>query len=157
VKGIVRAGQVVFLLLAAWAIGWRRLGRDDPRRMLHYGIVLCGMMLLNQRTWNHHAAVLLLAYAAAWAAIRQAHQAQRAWKAALGLLVAGWLVQLAGANGVFDLIGILVGAAKTASQRWADVADAYGPTFLHFCLLLAALIVLARALRRSPPAAAPAE
>ena len=149
VKWIIRACQVVVVGLMAWAIGWRKLPRDDGRRLLHYGLVALGMLLLNQRTWDHHAAVLLIASVGVWRAIAhgRAPSRRRAW--ALGMmLAAGLLVWLTGTD-LFVLLARAAGLGKEAGGHWADVFDAYGPTFLYFVLLLAAAAALAAGLKGS--------
>ena len=69
VRWIVRAAQVAVVGLMAWAIGWRKLDRDDPRRMVHWSLVVLAMLILNQRTWDHHAAVLLIPAMGIWWAV----------------------------------------------------------------------------------------
>jgi len=149
VKWLIRLAQVVVLGLAAWAIGLRKLPRDDGRRALHYGLIVCGMMLLNQRTWDHHAGVLLIANVAAWYAIGFARIGRRARVAAFGLMALVWpLVWLVG-SGTFKLAAQMLGHGRDAGEIWADYADAYGPTFLSFVALFAACVVLSAALRTS--------
>ena len=152
VKLLVRAAQAVVVALAAWAIGWRRLPRRDGRRCLHYGIILLGMMLLNQRTWDHHAAVLLPAYVAVWHAIVLGRPGRGARRWAMGLmLAAGGLVWLTRTD-MFKALGVLSGRGKDVGAYWGDLCLAYGSVFYHFVLVFAALVVMAVALRtRSLP------
>jgi len=147
-RWLLRAGQLAVVLLGAWAIGLRKLPRRDGRRALHYGIVLLRMMLLNQRTWHHHAVVLLPAGVAVWQAVAYARISLRARAWALGLTVAAGVVNLLGREDLFRVIAKLTGHGKDAAERWTDVAKAYGPTFYLFVLLLAAAAVLAAATRR---------
>lgn len=154
-RWLLRAGQVAVVALMAWAIGWRRLPRDDGRRALHYALVLLGMMLLNQRTWTHHAAVLLPAGVAVWQAVAfgRFSRRRRAWALAL-VLAAGpciWLLR----GELFAGIARVLGRSDLAAERWANVAKACGPTFLYFALLFAAAVLLAAALRRAADPYAP--
>jgi len=160
VKWLVRAGQVLIVAAIAWGIGWRKLPRTDGRRMLHYGLVAMGMLLLNQRTWHHHATVMLLASVAVWQAIayglmRRTVRACCLW-ATIGVGVITWIT----ASDAFKLYARLTGDAdaygnftigrKTLrfGELWADLADAYGPQFWVFLITLIVAVVLARALRR---------
>jgi len=154
-KGVLRVGQVAIVALMAWAIGPRRLGRDDGRRMLHYGLVVLGMMLLNQRTWDHHAGLIVLAAlgAAHAVAFGRVSRAARAWS--LGLLAAGgatiWLCR----NDVVRGVARLAGQSSDTGRHWADVLAAYGPTFWAFVMLLASCVVLSVALRKAADPFAP--
>ncbi len=82
VQWITRAAQMAIVGLMACAIGWRLLPRDDARRGLQYGMVVLGMLLLNQRTWEEHAAVLLVATIPIWLAIGfgRMGRAARKWR-----------------------------------------------------------------------------
>ena len=148
VKLLIKLAQVAIVAVMAWAIGWRKLPRDDGRRALHYGLVAAGMMLLNQRTWDHHAGLMLLASMAAWQAIAHGRLSRRRRIAALTLvLLAGLAVWLTG-TGPVELAGKLTGMSGDEAEYLADVVDAYGPAFYHFLLMLIALAVLAAGLRR---------
>ncbi len=153
-KWIVRAGQVAFLAVCGWAVGWRKLARDDGRRGLHFAMVLLGMMLLNQRTWDHHGAVMILAGVGIWQAIAFGRIPSRRRKIAFAIvMLAGPLVWLGGTD-VPELAAKLAGKAdKTVmggmktGEYWADLVKAYGPTFYFHVLLLSATLVLARSLK----------
>lgn len=147
VKVITRIAQLVLVGLMAWAIGWRKLPRDDGRRALHYGLVVLAMMLLNQRTWDHHATVLLIADVAIWYGIAFGRISPGARKWALGLAAAaGPLVLLTGTDFSKAVARLFVkGSAKHAS----DIFNAYGPVFLHFLLMFIAGVVLLAALRKA--------
>jgi len=145
-KWVVRAFQAVIVLLGAWAIGWRRLGRDDGRRALHYGLVAVGMMLLNQRTWDHHATVMLVLAVPAWYSIAYGRVgAARAW--ALGLTLAAGACLWLSSNGVFEAAAWLAGRGSKVGSAWADVGLAYGPVFYYFLLMFAAGVILVVSLR----------
>jgi len=148
VKWMIRGVQLLVVAAMAWAIGWRKLPRDDGRRALHYGLVLTGMMLLNQRTWNHHAAVLLPAYVAAWHALGYGRMNRLPRLTAFALLMlAGPLLWMSG-NAMVKVVAALSGHAMRKGAHWADYVKAYGPTFYHFLLLLMVLVILSAALRR---------
>ena len=148
-KGLLRAGQLAIAALLAWAIGWRKLRRDDGRRALHYALVLLAMMLLNQRTWQHHAAVLLPAGVAIWQGIAFGRVSRRARAWALGLVAASgafiWVVR----GGLFTGLARLMGRTEPVAETWSDVAKAYGPIFCYFALLFAAAVILSVSLRRA--------
>jgi hypothetical protein len=148
-KLIVRILQLALLAGAAWAIGWRKLPRDDARRMLHYALVLLGMMLLNQRTWGHHAAVLLIANFGIWQAIASGNISPPARRWALGLAIAAGACMWLNAGGAWVALAWLAGRSVEVGKAWADRLDAYGPTFYYFLLLFIAATILAGALRRS--------
>lgn len=148
-KMILRLGQAALVGLVAWAIGWRRLPRDDGRRALHYALVLLAMLLLNQRTWDHHAAVLLPAAVAIWQGIAFGRMSRRARAWALGLVLAAALPGFLLSTEVFRVAAWLAGLGHAAGDHWADLAKAYGTTFYYFVPMLAAGVVLAAALRKS--------
>jgi hypothetical protein len=152
VKIITRLCQTAVVALAAAAVGWRRLPRDDGRRGLHYALVVIGMLLLNQRTWDHHAAILLVAAVPLWYGICMGRMSRRARAWALGLMGAGgalfWLSRMES----LKMIGRLLGRTGDQVKAFADVAEAYGPLCLYLLLLLAAAAILLVALRRSQPA-----
>lgn len=149
-KIVVRIGQTLIVLLMAWAIGWRRLPRDDGRRSLHYALVLAAILLLNQRTWDHHAAILLIADLAVWYAIAFARVSRRARLASLAMMAAALLAFAA--VPAATLAARLAGHAKQA-DAWANALDAYGPMFLHFLLVFLSAVVLSVSARKAgePP------
>lgn len=168
-RTLVRLLQVAIVGLAAWVIGWRKLPRDDGRRALHFALVVIAMLLLNQRTWDHHAGILLVADMAIWYTIAFGRVSPKARAWALGLmLAAGPMVWLTG-TGMFKLLAWILGRAGqiVTSQAtvwntrivtnkpvlladlWADLAKAYGPTFVHFVLLLVAVAILGVSIRKS--------
>ncbi len=136
--------RVGILALMAWAIGWRKLPRDDARRGLHYGLIVTAMLILNQRTWDHHAVILLVAYAAAWYAL------------AYGGFSRGCRIGCLAGVTVAALIGWVMGkslftalAGREAGKALAKVVEAWGPTFAHFVIMLLVTAVLLIALRRT--------
>ena len=160
VKWIIRIGQVLIVAFVAWAIGWRKLPRDDGRRALHYGLITLAMMLLNQRTWHHHATVILIATVAIWQAIayglmRRTMRACCLW-AAIGVSAITWLTAsdiykfYATITGDGEAFGTFTLGRKTFrfGELWADLSDAYGPQFWCFLMLLIVAGVLSRTLRR---------
>ena len=155
VKGIVRLGQLAIVALIAWAIGWRKLPRDDGRRALHYGLVTLGILLLNQRTWDHHAAILIPAAVAAWYAIAFGRFGRRTRLVALVLMLgAGPLVWFNGTT-LFKQAARLAGHSSKVGDHWANVAEAYGPGFAFFVVLFVVLVTVTVALKQSPDPYAP--
>jgi hypothetical protein len=151
VKMLLRSLQVAVVAAIAWAIGWRRLPRDDGRRMLHYGMITLGMMLLNQRTWMHHATVVLVVVIAIWQAIAfgRMRRARRRWALAL-MFPAGALLWLS-ASDLYTALARLLGRDTDVGKLWADYVDAYGPTFWYFMILLIISILLSRSVRNTQP------
>ncbi len=172
VKMIVRLCQLAVVGLAAWAIGWRKLTRDDGRRSLHYALVLLAILLLNQRTWDHHAAMLLISGVAIWYAIAYGRFSRRVRGWAIVLMVAaGPMIWMSGKD-TFMLAGrimgqynlrvgpeetftvwgrqVTLGEDKSARlpEIWHDLSEAYGVTFLSFVLMFAACVVLLVAIRK---------
>jgi hypothetical protein len=150
-KMVIRIGQVAIVGLIAWAVGWTKLPRTDGRRMLHYGLVALGMMILNQRTWMHHATVTFLASLAIWQGIAFGHITARARQWAMGLMVAAGFFVWFNASDLYEVIARAAGYSGVDGEHWADVADAYGPTLVFFLLMFAASVVLCAALRKSDP------
>ncbi|MHC4982263.1 MAG: glycosyltransferase family 87 protein [Planctomycetota bacterium] len=148
VKMIVRALLLAIVVIIAAAIGFRKLPRDDGRRAIHFGLVLLGMMLLNQRTWDHHAAVLLVATMAAWHAVVYGKVSKRVRAWALGLMVAAFCCIMLKSADLMLLAARIVGQPERVGKDWGDLVEALGPTFYYFVLMFAALAVLAFALRR---------
>ncbi len=148
-KMVVRGVQLLLVALGAWAIGWRKLPRDDGRRALHYGLVVTGMMLLNQRTWDHHATVLLVATVAIWYAVARGRisRAARAW--AIGLMLVAAACLWLSSNGVFVMAALLARRTVKVGVEWADVEMAYGPVFFYFLMLFATGVILLVVMRRS--------
>jgi len=149
VRLLIRCFQAAIVGLGFWAIGWRKLPRDDGRRALHYALVVTAMLLLNQRTWEHHAAILLIADVALWQGIAfgRVSRAARAWS--LGLVLGAGAVFWAAQSGLVEGVGRLLGRSDEQAETLADVVKAYGPGFYHFVLLFAAAVVLAVALRKT--------
>ncbi|MFP3938276.1 MAG: hypothetical protein ACLFVW_08030, partial [Phycisphaerae bacterium] len=147
-RWIVRVVQVAIVLAAAGAIGLRKLPRDDGRRGLHYAIVLTAMMLLNQRTWDHHAAVMLPGAVALWYAVAYGRVGTVARKRALMfILVAMSLVWTTGKE-AFVLAAKLFGRNGETGELWHDLSQAWGLTFYHFVLIFIAAVLLAVRLKR---------
>ena len=152
-KRLLQLLQAIVVLVSFWAIGLPRLPRDDGRRGLHYGLVVAMIMLLNQRTWDHHAAPLILAYFAiayaAWCA-----NATRQWRCGIGytLLAASVLTLITGDDPMKLLF----------DEAGSDRAAAYGTTFWHFLVVWVLCVIAAKKLRDrldpyAPTATAPGE
>ena len=135
-RPVLLVAKICILGLFAWAIAWRKLPRDDGRRGLHYGLIAVGMLVLNQRSWDHHAAVLLLAALPLWYALAYGRFGRRRRVGCLaGIIAAGALA--------WGMSGSLIPA------RLADEIDAYGPTFFHFVIVLVLCVVLLRTLAKA--------
>lgn len=131
--------QSLLLIISGWAIGWRRMNRDDPRRMLHFGVISALMLLLSQRTWDHHAVHLMIAHFAAIYAIFCSRLDQRTRTRCGWVFVAG-LLWLMGTSG--DLLRGLFG------RDGMDRLDAWGSSFWHFVVMWMLCLILTAKLRR---------
>ena len=142
-RAVLTALRAAMVAVMAWAIGWRRLPRDDGRRALHFGLIVTAMLILNQRTWDHHATVLLPALVAGWYALAYGRFSRRVRIGCLvGALVAGvgsWLM----GKSLFTAIW------GDDGEEIANVVEAWGPTFACFAIIFVVLIVLLIALRKT--------
>ncbi len=152
VRWIIRGVQAAMVLAMAWAVGWRKRARDDGRRGLDAAMVLTAMMLLNQRTWDHHAAVLLPAMLACWYAVAFGRFASRRLRGlTLGMLLLAGVVLWASAGEAVVALGEATGMTEPQAERFRGVVDAHGPRCLSFLLVWTTAVVLARATRHSDP------
>jgi len=150
-KLLVRGAQLAVLALGGWVIGWRRLPRGDGRRLLHYGIVVSAMLLLNQRTWGHHAAVTLIATVAIWEGIAFGRIAPPVRFSALMLTLASGAILWASTSGCVEFVAKTFGSTKDDAAAFADLVKAYGPMFYHLLMLLGISVMLSVALRKCEP------
>ncbi|MCD4824776.1 MAG: DUF2029 domain-containing protein [Phycisphaerae bacterium] len=142
VKRIIQTGQFIIVAMMAWAIGWRKLPRDDGRRALHYAMIISAILILNQRTWDHHAATMLPAYLAIWYAIAFGRISRGARIAALCMILLSALLLWGGAGDLLVTIGLAGGMDKPAAKDFADIATAYSPKFFSFLLTFATAVLL---------------
>jgi alpha-1,2-mannosyltransferase len=137
--GLPAAWALVKLLTAGFALAVIVLcrcpvrGATDSRQGWRFaaecGFICLGMLLFSERTWKHHAVVLLLPLAALTYAVVRVELPRRVRNFALGALVT-CLVLTAGP-------GLLVGRAN-------DLAMVYGTHTIAFALLaLAVGLILA--------------
>ncbi len=148
-KMVLRVCQLVIVAAMAWAIGGRQLPRHDGRRGLHYALVLLGMMLLNQRTWDHHAAVLVLAGVAIWYAIAFGRFSLPVRATALAMMLAPRVLAWCQAGDTYTFIAAVMGKSRNVGKEWGDWAEAYGPTFFYFLLLFIPAVIMSVAMRKS--------
>ena len=149
VKRIVQIAQAIILLAMGWAIGWRKLPCDDGRRGLHYAMVLTGMLILNQRTWDHHAAILLPGYLAVWYAIAFGRMPRIARNITMIMMILAGLLLWFSAGDLLVAYGKMAGLARKEAKDFADVITAYGPKFFSFLLTFFSAAVLALAMKSS--------
>ncbi len=147
---VIRVAQLAIVALGLWGIGWRSLARDDGRRGLHYGLIVAGMMLLNQRTWDHHATVMLVAGAGVWYALAAGNVGPRARAWAFWLMIVAGVTNWLNRGDFFKGAAVGLGYSKDVGEHWGNLYDAYGPVCVHFLLVFAATLILSVALRKSP-------
>ena len=148
-KRIVQIAQAIILLAMGWAIGLRKLPRNDGRRGLHSAMVLTGMLLLNQRTWDHHAAILLPGYVAVWYAIALGRMSRVAKNTAMVMMIMAGLLLWLSAGDMLVAYGKMAGMARREAKDFADVVLAYGPKFFSFLLTFISAVVLGLATKSS--------
>lgn len=145
VKWIIRGLQLGVLGLMAAAIGWRTLPRDDGRRGLHVAMVLATMLLVNQRTWDHHAVILLPAYLAIWYALAYG-RIKRRWRVtALTLTILAGATLWLSAGELLEGLGHAFGAED--EEEFANHLLAYGPRMYTWLLTFLAAAVCCFALK----------
>ncbi len=148
VKWLVKAAQVAIVGVIAWSIGWKKRPRTDGRRALEFGLVVCGMMLLNQRTWDHHAPVLMIATIPIWYAIAYGRMSRKRRIVMLVLVALAAFLAWTSGTFLFKVYGRLTGLTSRQADHLADLSDAYGPIFYYFLLVLAMCSVALRGLNR---------
>jgi len=149
VRWIIKALQVAIVAVMAWAIGWRKLPRDDGRRGLHYAMVICAILLLNQRTWAHHAATILPATLAVWYAIAFGRFGSRARAAVLAIVIFAGVVLWGTMGDLTVFYGRVAGMKKHQAEDFANQLLAYGPDFYYFLLIFGAAAILALKMKKS--------
>ncbi|MBY0458298.1 MAG: hypothetical protein K2V38_13235, partial [Gemmataceae bacterium] len=87
------------------------------------GLICLGMLLFSERTWKHHAVVLLLPFAALACALVAAGLTPRVRRFVIGALA---------------VAGVLIAGPGFLAGRAADLALVYGAYTLAFALLAVA-------------------
>ncbi|VTS02264.1 pf09594 family protein : Uncharacterized protein OS=Singulisphaera acidiphila (strain ATCC BAA-1392 / DSM 18658 / VKM B-2454 / MOB10) GN=Sinac_3002 PE=4 SV=1: DUF2029: DUF2029 [Gemmata massiliana] len=125
---IVKALTAGFALAVVFLCRWPVRGPNDARQGWRFatecGLICLGMLLFSERTWKHHAVVLLLPLAALTYAVAVAELPRRVRGFLIGVLVASFVL-MAGP-------GMLAGRA-------ADLAMVYGTHTIAFVLQTLAL------------------
>jgi len=128
---VVKALTALFALAVVVLCRTRVRGPTDPRTGWRFaaecGFICLGMLLLSERTWKHHAVILLLPLAALTYALATANLPRRVWNFACGALVACL---------------VLTAAPGFLSGRGQDLALVYGTYTLAFVLLAGAVGLL---------------
>ena len=131
---------VVITIIALLVIWTCRTRRDqgpqaNPRLTAEYALIVLGMLLFSERTWKHHAVVLLLPLAVLSYGAFSAEFTRRT-RAYLAATLAA--------------VGLLTVVPGMLPNRAADLAMVYGTHTAAFVLLTAAVcVVLVKAGRRS--------
>ncbi len=125
---IVKALTACFALAVVFLCRWPVRGPNDARQGWRFatecGLICLGMLLFSERTWKHHAVVLLLPLAALTYAVAVVELPRRVRAFLIGVLVASFVL-MAGP-------GMLAGRA-------ADLAMVYGTHTIAFVLQTLAL------------------
>lgn len=140
---VLLAAKLAGLVLLAWAIGWRRLSRDDGRRGLHYALVLAAVLLLTGQTRLESAAPMLVAYLAVWYAL--ACGRLPAW-----MRLGAMAIVLAGGVPLYAMViaGFAPIAGQSAEGLSKVLAAGGSATFKWLMAFLAAAFILLEGLGR---------
>jgi hypothetical protein len=131
----------LFCLLLVWRCRTPAAERKNWRLMAEFSVIVLGMLLFNERTWKHHAVVLLLPFgvlAYCLSALR--------WSRGMRWYLIGTLAA------VFVLITLTSTGLSESQDRFGELAQVYGAYIWAFLLLLTAMLVLLG--KQSEPAAA---
>jgi alpha-1,2-mannosyltransferase len=120
---IVKAFTAAFALAVMLLCRAPRSERDGWRFAAECGLIVMGMLLLSERTWKHHAVVLLIP-AAALACAATLDLPRRVREFAIGAMIAA---------------GLLMAVPGLLGTETGDLAMVYGTHTIAFLLLTAAL------------------
>jgi hypothetical protein len=137
-KRLVQGCQAAFLVAGMLLCRTPRGVRQGTAVAAEYAFVALGMLLFSERTWKHHAVVLVLPYAVIAAAV-----AARPWSSGLRAVLAGIMT-------VAGVLAIAPGAVPESKvgERFQDTFLAYGSHTAVFLLLTAAVLLVLRGERR---------
>ncbi|MFO0877471.1 MAG: glycosyltransferase family 87 protein [Gemmataceae bacterium] len=146
-KRIVQSFLVAFALLVVWVC---RAGKDAPgwRRTAEFALIALGMLLFSERTWKHHAVVLVLPFAVLVYALAQGLQSAAWSRLQVGIISTALVLMLLPALGR--------GRDRFESGRRPGLAKlslAYGAYTGAFLLLSGGVVVLLRTGRRNDTSA----
>ena len=127
VKALTAAFALAVVVLCRWPVRGPTDARQGWRFAAECGLICLGMLLFSERTWKHHAVVLLLPLAALTYAVAVVELPRRVRGFAFGVLVASFVLT-AGP-------GLLAGRA-------ADLAMVYGTHTIAFVLQAVAVGLL---------------
>jgi hypothetical protein len=127
VKALTACFALAVVLLCRWPVRGANDSRQGWRFATECGLICLGMLLFSERTWKHHAVVLLLPLAALTYALATVELPRHVRNFAIGALAASFLLT-AGP-------GLLPG-------RGNDLAMVYGTHTVAFVLLAAAVGLL---------------
>ncbi|WP_227255053.1 glycosyltransferase family 87 protein [Frigoriglobus tundricola] len=127
VKALTAAFALAVVVLCRWPVRRPTDARQGWVFAAECGFICLGMLLFSERTWKHHAVVLLLPLAVLTYAVAVVELPRRVRRFALGALVASFL--LTAVPGLF-------------AGRAADLAMVYGTHTLAFALQTVAVGLL---------------
>jgi hypothetical protein len=127
VKSLTAGFALAVVLLCRWPVRGAGDAREGWRFAAECGLVCLGMLLFSERTWKHHAVVLLLPLAALAYSAAGVDLPRRLRKFVIGALAAAFIL-MAGP-------GMLAGRA-------ADLALVYGTHTMAFVVLTGAVGLL---------------
>jgi hypothetical protein len=127
VKLLTAGFALAVVLLCRWPVRGPNDTRQGWRFAAECGLICLGMLLFSERTWKHHAVVLLLPLAALTYAVATAELPQRVRNFVSGALVA---------------VFVLTAGPGLLPGRGNDLAMVYGTHTIAFVLLAAAVGLL---------------
>jgi len=123
-RSVIRAFQVLFVIVVA-AFAWSRQ-RIGLRPAAELAFVLLGMLLFSERTWKHHAVVVMLPYAVLLGIVARP-----------GLHWSRWIVV-----GILIIVTVLTLGSGALPEATQDMALTYGAYTVAFVLLSVGTVVV---------------
>lgn len=130
---IVKAVELLFVVLVLWSCRTPTLPRQSWRLAAEFSLVLLGMLLFSERTWKHHCVTLVLPFALVSYYLSAMQPPRWLRNYLFGTLALVVLLMLSTSSGLFDRL-----------DRGAKLAQTYGAYVWAYVVLMVALVVLLR-------------
>src|SRR5262245_8525964 len=115
---VVKALTALFALAVVWLCRWPVHRASDSRHGWRFaaecGLICLGMLLFSERTWKHHAVVLLLPLAALTYAVAMVGLPRRVRNAIIGALITAFVLMATPLGGRAEDLSLVYGAHTIA-------------------------------------------